>query len=270
MPRCSTDAFCAGKAEPAAWRLREGYVNSAHDFVNGRGRRGTVTRGIWSLNKDRVPFSHPCPPVCRRKMGRRPATETEPRAYIRWINGRAYAELGGWAAWGGRRQEPLRAPGEKFATDQPNTAAIVFGYRLAELRENREAEKKAAAVSVPTSIPSFAGYHLACKQHAVGRRRPSAREIDLQRRRLLHAARFFHTRGLRELREITRGDVAAYMEHLQQEVRSVPSPTGRSTAGLSPATRRKYLGTLSNMLKRAKSEGIIKTNFVADLLERIE
>ena len=205
-------------------------------------------------------------------MGRRPATETEPRAYIRWINGRAYAELGGWAAWGGRRHEPLRAPGEKFATDQPNTAAIVFGYRLAELRENREAEKKAAAaaVSVPTSIPSFAGYHLACKQHPVGRRRPSGREIDLQRRRLLHAARFFRNRGIRDVREITRESVAAYAEHLRAEVMSVPGPTGRRTAGLSPATQRKYLGTLSNMLKRAKSEGIIKTNFVADLLERIE
>jgi hypothetical protein len=205
-------------------------------------------------------------------MGRRPATETEPRAYIRWINGRAYAELGGWAAWGGRRQEPLRAPGEKFATDQPNTAAIVFGYRLAELRENREAEKKtaAAAVSVPTSIPSFAGYHLACKQHPVGRRTPSGREIDLQRRRLLHAARFFRNRGIRDVREITRESVAAYAEHLRAEVISVPGPTGRRIAGFSPATQRKYLGTLSNMLKRAKSTGIIKTNFVADLLERIE
>ena len=72
------------------------------------------------------------------------------------------------------------------------------------------------------------------------------------------------------MREITRESVAAYAEHLRAEVMSVPGPTGRRTAGLSPATQRKYLGTLSNMLKRAKSKGIIKTNFVADLLERIE
>lgn len=202
-------------------------------------------------------------------MGRRPTTETEPRAYIRWINGRAYAELGGWAAWGGRRQEPLRAPGEKFATNQPNTAAILFGYRLAELCENREAEKKAAAagVSVPTSILSFAGYHLACKEHAVGRRRPSKRELNLQRTRLLHAARFFRSQGIRDVRDIDWGSVVAYIEHLRGEPKSVPGPAGRRIARRSPATQRKYLGTLSNMLRRAKSKGILKTNFVAGLAD---
>jgi hypothetical protein len=201
-------------------------------------------------------------------MGRRPATETEPRAYIRWINGRAYAELGGWAAWGGRRQEPLRAPGEKFATDQPNTAAIVFGYRLAELRENREAEKKAAAaaVSVPTSIPSFAGYHLACKAHVVDRRGPSERELNLLRTRLIHAGKFFLRQGVRDLRELTRGVVVAYMEHLQEEVGNAPGHAGRRVDYLSPATQRKYLLALGNMLKRARSNGIIHTNFVADVL----
>lgn len=200
-------------------------------------------------------------------MGRRPATETEPRAYIRWIGGRAYAELGGWAAWGGRRQEPLRAPGEKFATDQPNTAAILFGYRLAELRENREAEEKAAAaaVSVPTSIASFIGYHLACKAQ-VGRHRPSERELSLLRTRLIRAGRFLHSRGLRELREITRGDVAAYMEHLQQEVRSAPGHAGRVDC-LSPTTQRKYLSALNNLLKRARGMGIITTNHVANLMD---
>lgn len=200
-------------------------------------------------------------------MGRRPATETEPRAYIRWIGGRAYAELGGWAAWGGRRQEPLRVPGEKFATDQPNTAALLFGYRLAELRENREAEEKAAAaaVSVPTSIASFIGYHLACKAQ-VGRHRSSERELSLLRTRLINAGKFFHTRGLRELREITRGDVAAYMEHLQQEVRSAPGHAGRVDS-LSPTTQRKYLSALNNLLKRARGMGIITTNHVADLMD---
>ena len=201
-------------------------------------------------------------------MGRRPATETEPRAYIRWIGGRAYAELGGWAAWGGRRQEPLRAPGEKFATDQPNTAAIVFGYRLAELRENREAEKNAtaAAVSVPTSIVSFIDYHLACKAEVVGRRGPSERELNLLRTRLIHAEMFFRRQGIHDLRELTRRVVVAYMEHLQKEVGNAPGHAGRRVDYLSRATQRKYLLALGNMLKRARRNGIIHTNFVADVL----
>lgn len=199
------------------------------------------------------------------------ATENEPRAYIRWINGRAYAELGGWAAWGGRRQEPLRDYGERFATENPNTAAILLGYRIRELRGKREADLQAAADAkppVPTSIASFIGYHLACKAQ-VGGHRPSERELDLLRTRLIHAGKFFLGQGARDLRDLTRGNVAAYMEHLQGD-RSSSGHPGRSVGYLSAATQRKYLMALNNMLKRAKSNGIIKTNFVADLIEQVE
>jgi site-specific recombinase XerD len=142
---------------------------------------------------------------------------------------------------------------------------------LAELRENREAEEKAAAaaVSVPTSIASFIGYHLACKAQ-VGRHRPSERELSLLRTRLIRAGRFLHSRGLRDLREITRGDVAAYVEHLKEEVRSAPGAARRRVDYLSPATQRKYLRALFNMLKRARTAGIIHTNFVTDLLDEYD
>lgn len=46
--------------------------------------------------------------------------------------------------------------------------------------------------------------------------------------------------------------------------------TGRSVGYLRVATQRKYLTALSNMLKRAKSNWTIKTNFVADLVVRVE
>ncbi|HEX8691466.1 MAG TPA: hypothetical protein VF746_03400 [Longimicrobium sp.] len=62
-----------------------------------------------------------------RGRGRPRGAEAEPRAYIRWINGRAYAELGAWAAWGGRRQEPLVETGEKAATQDPNTVLSLLG-----------------------------------------------------------------------------------------------------------------------------------------------
>jgi hypothetical protein len=206
--------------------------------------------------------------VSDRKKGRPRATETEPRAYIRWINGRAYAELGGWAAWGGRRQEPLRASGEAFATNDPSTAAMLLGCRLTELREKREAERKIAAATptVPTSIAAFIGYHLACKAQVVGRHRPSGRDLDLQRTRLIHVGKFFLRLGLRDVRQITGRTVAAYMEHLQEAVGSAPGHTRQRVEYLSPATQRKYLRTLGNMLKRARSKGLIATNFVEDLL----
>jgi hypothetical protein len=205
--------------------------------------------------------------VSAHNKSRLHATENEPRAYIRWINGRAYAELGGWAAWGGRRQEPLRGNGEKYATDNPNTAAILLAQRIRELRERRAAEDAAAvAEPVPTSIASFIGYHLACKAHVVNRRGQSERELNLLRTRLIHAGKFFLRQGVRDLRELTRGVVVAYMEHLQEEVGNAPGHAGRRVDYLSPATQRKYLLALGNMLKRARSNGIIHTNFVADVL----
>ncbi|HEX8393457.1 MAG TPA: hypothetical protein VF665_14030 [Longimicrobium sp.] len=142
---------------------------------------------------------------------------------------------------------------------------------MAELREHREAEEKAAAaaVSVPTSIASFIDYHLACKAQ-VGRHRPSERELSLLRTRLIRAARFLHSRGLRDLREITRGDVAAYVKHLKDEVRSAPGAARPRVNYLSPATQGKYLRALSNLLKRALTTGIIHTNFVADLVDEYD
>ena len=89
-----------------------------------------------------------------RVRGRPRAAEAELRAYIRWINDRAYVELGAWAAWGGRRQEPLVQQGEKGATRDPAAAAVRFGQRLAQLRRRREMRPNgvpALARDVPTS-----------------------------------------------------------------------------------------------------------------------
>lgn len=137
----------------------------------------------------------------------------EPRACIRWIKGRAYAELGAWARWGGRRQEPLVATGEIVATRDPNTAAILVAQRLAELRRKRAANQTgapAAASDVPTSVGAFIGYHLAAKADVKGRRKPSPAEIGLQRTRLLHAANFLRTRGIRDLRQIDQISAAQF------------------------------------------------------------
>jgi hypothetical protein len=209
--------------------------------------------------------------MSERTKGRPRATEAEPRAYIRWIKGRAYAELGAWGEWGGRRQEPLIQPGEGKATQDPNTAAILFGQRVAELRRKRAQHPSGAhslPPGVPTSIGSFIGYHLAAKADVKGRRQPSQTELSIQRTRLLHAARYFHGRGVRDLREIEPRHVEEYMEHLR-DVKPNPHPSGGRRRGtLGFATQRKYLGALGHMLQRAKSKGIVATNLVVDLVDK--
>lgn len=205
--------------------------------------------------------------MSERTRGRPRTAEAEPRAYIRWINGRAYAELGAWAPWGGRRQEPLVEKGEKSATTDPNTAAILIGVRLAELRQKRAlrpAGAPAADPDVPTSIGAFIGYHLAAKADVKGRRRPSESEISIQRARLMYAARFLRARGVRDLREIEPSHIDAYMEHLRE---NAPNPNRRAGT-LSFATQRKYLAALGNMLQRAKGKGVVARNVVEDTVDK--
>ena len=202
--------------------------------------------------------------VSERKCDRLLAKK-EPPASIRWIKGRAYAELGGWSAWGGRRQEPLRPLGEKFATNNPNIAAILFGYRLAELREAREAMRRTAARAdpVPSSILEFVTYHLRCKERAVGRRVPSKRDLRLQWVRLQHAAEFFQSRGIHQMCGINREIILAYTAHLR-DVRRVRG-RARHAQPLSLATQRKYLGALRNLLRRAKGKGWIGIYVAAEI-----
>lgn len=205
------------------------------------------------------------------KQGRPLASESEPRASIRWIDGRAYAEMGAWAPWGGRRQEPLVPEGQAVTTRDPNTAALLFAERLGELRARREAgaeSPRGSAPGVPTALVAFIGFHLAAKADVKGRRRPSEGEIRLQKTRLLHAAKFLRSRGIRDIRQIDHASAESYMEHLRGEVDRDPRLGGRRVECLSPGTQRKYLGALGNMLKRAKSKGIITTNFVEDLVDK--
>lgn len=205
-----------------------------------------------------------------RKTGRPQWTETAPRAYIRWIKGRAYAELGAWAAWGGRRQEPLVEQGEKAATKDPNTAAILFGVRLAELRKARERAPllDGSGPEVPTALGEFIGFHLAAKANVQGRRRPSETQISLLESRLLHAARFLRAQGVRDVRQIEPRHVEAYMEHLR-DVRPNHHPSlGRRRDVISTATQRKYLSALGNLLQRAKGKGLVTTNVVEDMVDK--
>lgn len=207
------------------------------------------------------------------RPGSGPAADDEPQAYIRWINGRAYGEFGAWAQWGGKRQERLIARRERFATDNKNTAAELFAGRLKELREKRAEHPDGTPETtnaIPTALASFIGYHLAMKRDVKGRKKASEQELKLQRTRLVHAGKFFHGKGIRDIRRVNQEVVEQYMEFLAGDCGTGKGARkrGRCAEVLNPGTQRKYLNALSQLLKRAVSKELIRTNFVERLVDR--
>lgn len=193
----------------------------------------------------------------------------EPAAYIRWRNGRAYGEFQAWAKWGGRRQEPLIQDGEKNATENSTTAAILFGKRLEQLRSTRTANPAGIPTDTLDRFAAFAGHHLACKAEVQGRRRPNERHLAMLRRRLIYAAKFFKARGVVHLRNLGPEDVKAYRQHLvTAEPERAEGSRGGRKGPLSPTTQRRYLDALGEMLQRAVGDGRIQKNWVAEMPDK--
>ena len=194
---------------------------------------------------------------------------SEPRAELYWKRGRAYLDARAWEAWGGKL-EALVPAGERHATRDGVTAAILCGERLAELRALRAAHPgglvPAAGGNDPLDrIATFAGWYLAEKANRRGRKRVTDQWLAVQEQRLAHAARFFALRGCELLRDLGPAEVRAYMEDLR---RNVPSRRdGRASGGrgtLSPTTQRWYLDTLGELLQAAVAEGRIDRNWVSE------
>lgn len=196
----------------------------------------------------------------RRRRGRPPKAEEggEPRAGIFWRNGRAYGEFRAWSRWGGGR-EPLVANGEKFATNHQNTAAILFAQRLQELRLLRGLHPKGLSSGELDRIPSYVGYHVAELANVQGRDPPTEEYVENIQVRLTHAARFFASRGVTLLRELTATLVHDFMVDLRtHRVRGRP---------LTRTTQRQYMDALGHMLQRAVSEGRITRNWVREKID---
>jgi integrase len=183
---------------------------------------------------------------------------------IYWKNGRAYADFRDYALWGGR-QEALRAPESSGATSDANEALRLCTRRLDELEE--------AKAAYPTGIPTmeadpldriapFVGYHLARLEKRVKRGRMlTPKEICVPKSQLIHATMFLAKRGKHRLREITTGDVRAWLLEIEAHP---PKPLTERRGGragpLSEATRAKYLATLNGLLRRAWREERIAEN----------
>ena len=194
---------------------------------------------------------------------------SEPRAELYWKRGRAYLDARAWEAWGGKL-EALVPAGERHATQDRVTAAILCGERLAELRALKVAHPE-GLVPAPSEedpldrIATFAGWYLAEKANRRGRKRVTDRWLAVQEQRLAHAARFFARRGCELLRQLGPAEIRAYMEELRTKV--PPRRDGRGSEGrgtLSPTTQRWYLDTLGELLQAAVAEGRIDRNWVAE------
>lgn len=194
----------------------------------------------------------------RRGRPRKEEEGREPRASISWKNGRAYGELRAWARWGGGR-EPLVAEGEKFATNNPNTAAILFAQRLQELKLLRSLHPSGLRLGELDRIPAYIGYHVAELANVQGRNPPTEAYVENIQFRLTHAARFFSNRGVTLLRDISAALVHDFMIDLRtHRVRERP---------LTRTTQRQYMDALGHLLQRAMSEGRVTRNWVREKID---
>jgi len=182
----------------------------------------------------------------------------EPRASIEWRNGRAYGAFRAWQKWGGGR-EPLVVDGEKFATADPNTAALLFAERLKELRDLRKLHPAGLPSDDLDRLASYVGYHVSELANVEGRDPPTEDYVDNLAVRLTHAALFFADRGVTYLREITAAHVHSFMVSLRTH-----TVRGKT---LSRGTQRQYMDALGHLLQRALSEGRVGRNWVREKVD---
>lgn len=172
---------------------------------------------------------------------------------VYWRGKRAY---GDFRDLGGKR-EPLRAPGEKLATTDPDIAASLASNRVKEL-EGQARRRTLLGIEKETTLAAFAAYHLEKKAKA---RKVSDNHLEESERRLETAISFLG--GDRDLAGVGVQDVQNYLEWLLEQ------PNGRGGT-YSGGTCRHYLNALSHLYTRAQSEGYVPPGYnpCAALMEK--
>ncbi|HEV8263741.1 MAG TPA: site-specific integrase [Gemmatimonadales bacterium] len=166
-----------------------------------------------------------------------------------WGDFRRFADVGG-------KREPLIPAGESLATTDKALAESLANARYQELRrariENRDRQK--LGLPLPTSLHEYARYHLLTKREAgqVGDQWLMSAEMHLTR-----AVAVFGKD--RELSTIGVADVSAWCAALR-----------RPPLRLKDPSIRQHLNSLSNLYRRAISEGRVPAHYnpVAGLLEK--
>jgi integrase len=169
---------------------------------------------------------------------------------------RAYGDFRDFADVGGRR-EPLAAPGEKLATTDPDLAAQLLGERLKKLEAKRAGKEPLTDVRALVRLGAYAEEHLVQKARTgkFAERWLSCAELYLKR-----ACDQFG--GSRPLTHITVQDVQQWIHVLQG------LPTKRVGGRLTGGSVRHHLNALSNLYRRAISEGLLQFNPVAALMDK--
>lgn len=169
---------------------------------------------------------------------------------------RAYADFRDYADVGGKR-EPLKVSGAKLATDDSDVARELAANRIKDLEERRRGNGILGPVVETRKLKEFASHHLIRKAKS-----GKVTEAWLVKNEtfLSRAAEFFGKD--RRLHAITVADVTAWLEHEQTRT----GRGGRST--LSPGTVRHHLNALSNMYRRAMSEGVVQFNPAQAMMEK--
>jgi integrase len=149
---------------------------------------------------------------------------------------------------GGR--EALCLPGTKRGVTDPDLAEVLFEKRAGALREARL--RGAAGLPQPATLTAFAAEHLMAK--AKGGKSTDAWLVQCERH-LKRAVSEFG--GERELSTITTAAVRQWVGRLAAE-------------GLSGSSQRHVIFTLSNLYRRAQSEGRVSPGYnpIAALLEK--
>jgi integrase len=168
-----------------------------------------------------------------------------------WFDGRDYRDVGG-------RLEPLVAPGERFATSDPDVATRLASQRLQEFETARRRRAFHDGRAVETQLGAFARLHLIAKKK-------SGKFTDTW----LGSAELFLNRAVayfgaeRELDTIRVSDVRGWIAYLERTT----TPAKRR---LGPGTIRHHLNTLSNLYRRAQEEEVVPPGYnpVSALMEK--
>ena len=176
---------------------------------------------------------------------------------VYWRNERAY---GDFRDLGGGR-ERLVATGEKVATTDSDIAHKLVVDRVEELEEQNRM-RVLLKVEKKSGLKEYAAYHLEQKAKEPKRKgkRPVVKAWLVQTQKHLTSAVAFLGSDT-ELASITTEDLDQWVDHLREQ------DNGRDGT-LSETSVRKYLNSLSNLLRRAKSQGYVASNPVADMFSK--
>jgi integrase len=207
---------------------------------------------------------------------------------------RAYADFRDYADVGGGR-EPLKPKGAKLATSDEAVADALVSDRLEALQERRR-NKNVLGRERQANLKDYAAHHLLQKSRAA---RVTDQWLTVSEAHLRTAVEFFGAET--DLAAIDPSSVGQYVQSLAR----TPSGRGQAcpecsrkgvsadaprdplrwtcpacqkqgravswqAAGLTPSTQRRYLSSLSNLYRRAASEGYVPPGYnpVAAMMDK--